>query len=160
MLENNGIDAGGSPTKTIVTYLPPAHKPITKYETVVKHLHLVQEMAHHVNMPAYVLLTRDVSAAAKTYHVLWNLPDEFENVIIYLGDFYLFQENFGIMGQFTSGSRFEDKVYQESYVADIFQMRWNDYWAYLSDSLWIHQSCILFQHNCLSISVIHTNLKT
>ena len=30
------------------------------------------------------------------------------------------------MGQFVSGSGFEDKVYQESYMADIFQSRWND----------------------------------
>ena len=110
-------------------------------------------------MPADVHITLDVGAAAKTYHVLWNFPDEFENVIIYLGDFHLFQENVGIMEQFVSGSGFEDEVYRESYVADIFQMRWNDYWAYLLDSLCIHQSCILSQQNCLRISVIPTNVK-
>ena len=57
MLENNGIKAGGSPTKTIVTYHPPVHKPITQYDTVVEHLHLVQEMDHQVNMPTYAHLT-------------------------------------------------------------------------------------------------------
>ena len=106
-------DACCSPTKTMITYLLPMHKPITEYDTVVEYLHQVQEMAHQVNMP-YAHLTLDVGAAAKTYHVLWNFTDEFENVIIHLGDF---QENFGIMGQFVSGSGFEDIVHQAGLCA-------------------------------------------
>ena len=111
-------DACGSPTKTMITYLPPIHKPITQNDTIVEYLYQVQEMAHQVNMP-YVHLTLDVGAAAKTYHVLWNFPDEFENDIIHLGDLHLFQENFGIMGQFVSGSGFEDIVHQASLCAGI-----------------------------------------
>ena len=85
-------DACGSPTKTMITYLPPIHKPITEYDTVVEYLHQVQEMAHQVNMP-YVHLTLDVGAAAKhNYHVLWNFTNQFENVIIHLGDFHLFYD--------------------------------------------------------------------
>ena len=56
-------DACGSPTKTVITYLPPIHKPITENDTVVEFLHQVQEMAHQLNMP-YVRLTLDVGAAA------------------------------------------------------------------------------------------------
>ena len=45
------------------------------------------------------------------------LSDEFENVIIYLGDFPLFQENFAIMGQFVSGCVLENIVYQSGLSA-------------------------------------------
>ena len=76
----------------------------------------MQTMAQQVNMK-YVHVTLDVGAACKAYHVLWNCPEQFSNIIIHLGDFHLFQEMFGIIGQFVSGSGFEDVIFQAALCA-------------------------------------------
>ena len=65
-----------SPKKTVITYLPPIHKPITEYSTIIEYLTQMQTMAQQVNMK-YVHVTLDVGAACKAYHVLWNCPEEF-----------------------------------------------------------------------------------
>lgn len=102
--------------RTHITYLPPIHRPITDYDTVVEYLSQVQSFARQVNMP-FVHLTLDVGAVAKAFQVVWNFPEEYKNVIIHIGDFHLMQENFGIMGQLISNSGFEDIVFQAGLCA-------------------------------------------
>ena len=73
-------------------------------------------MAEQVHVP-YANLTFDVGAATKAYQVLFNFPQQFINVIIHLGGFHLFQENFEIVGKLISGSGFEDVVFQAKLCA-------------------------------------------
>ena len=54
----------------------------------------------------------DCGAAIKAYHVLWNNPDRFKNIVIHLGDFHTMQAFFGIIGLYISGSGFEDVIFQ------------------------------------------------
>lgn len=56
-------------------------------------------MAAQSNM-RYAHVTTDVGAAAKFYHVIWNNPDEFDNIIIHLGDMHATMEFFGNIGKF------------------------------------------------------------
>ena len=60
----------------------------------------------------YTHITLDCGAAIKAYHVLWNNPGEFKDIIIHLGDFHSMQAMFGVIGSYVSGSGFEDIVYQ------------------------------------------------
>ena len=48
----------------------------------------------------------------KFFHVVWNNPDEFNNVLINLGDFHAMMEFFSTTGKFVAGSGFEEVVYQ------------------------------------------------
>ena len=57
-------------------------------------------------------ITVDVGAAEKYYKVIWNNPDEFEDVIIHLGDFHAFMHFFSNCGKFVTNSEFEEIVYQ------------------------------------------------
>ena len=102
--------------KTVVTYLPPIHHPITNYETVIEFLKQMQGFASNANMN-FVHLTLDVGAAAKSYQTIWNFPDIFANVVVHLGDFHLMQENFSIIGQLVRDSGFEDIVFQAGLCA-------------------------------------------
>lgn len=96
---------------TVITFLPPIISPITEYPTVLECIKQSQLMAAQVNMK-YAHITVDVGAAAKFYHVIWNSPEEFHNVIIHLGDMHAIMEFFGTIGKFISGSGFEEVVYQ------------------------------------------------
>ena len=77
--------------KTVITYLPVIHAQITEYATVVEYITQAQKLADQVNMQ-YVHMTLDVGVAAKAFHATWNYAEEFNNVIIHLGDFHLFQK--------------------------------------------------------------------
>ena len=43
----------------------------------------------------YIHVTTDEGAAEIFYHVIWNNPVEFKNVILHLGDFHGMQSLFG-----------------------------------------------------------------
>ena len=60
----------------------------------------------------YAHITIDGGAASKFYHVIWNNPEEFKNVIIHLGDFHGLQEFFCLIGKIIQGSGFEEIVYE------------------------------------------------
>lgn len=96
---------------TILTFLPPILNPITEYSTVIECIYQSQKLANASNMK-YAHITTDAGAAAKFFHVLWNYPAEFKNVIIHLGDLHGFMEFFGIIGKIIQGSGFEEIVYQ------------------------------------------------
>ena len=59
----------------------------------------------------------DCGAAMKAYHVLWNNPDTFSDVILHLGDFHAMMEIFNIIGTIVAGSRFEDIIFQAGLCA-------------------------------------------
>ena len=96
---------------TILTFLPPILQPITDYSTITECIFQSQKLSKAANM-TYTHITIDGGAASKFYHVLWNNPEEFKNVIIHLGDFHGLQEFFGIIGKIIQGSGFEEIVYQ------------------------------------------------
>ena len=57
-------------------------------------------------------VSADRGAAMKFFHFVWNNPDEFNNVLIHLGDFHAMMEFFSTIGKFVAGSGFEEVVYQ------------------------------------------------
>ena len=65
----------------------------------------------------YTHITMDCGAAMKAYHVLWNNPDTFSDVILHLGDFHAMMEIFNIIGTIVAGSRFEDIIFQAGLCA-------------------------------------------
>ena len=71
-----------------------------------------QKLARALNMK-YTHITVDAGAPAKFYHIIWNNPVEFNDVLIHLGDFHGMMEFFSIIGKIIQGSGFEDIVYQE-----------------------------------------------
>ena len=97
--------------KTVLTYLPPIEKPITDYGTLFEILTRAERLSSEANMK-YVHVIMDCGAAMKMFHVLWNNPDKYSNVIIHLGDFHFMQAFFDVIGRFVSSSGFEDIIYQ------------------------------------------------
>eukprot|EP00112_Aurelia_sp_Birch-Aquarium-sp1_P008666 Seg1960.8 transcript_id=Seg1960.8/GoldUCD/mRNA.D3Y31 product="GTPase-activating protein and VPS9 domain-containing protein 1" protein_id=Seg1960.8/GoldUCD/D3Y31 len=96
---------------THITFLPPIRKPITDYSTVLECIIQSQRLASVSNMK-YTHITVDAGAAAKFYHIIWNNPKDFENVLIHLGDFHGMMEFFSVIGKIIKGSGFEEIVYQ------------------------------------------------
>ena len=70
-----------------------------------------RELARKANMK-YTHITLDVGAAIKAYHVIWNNPNLWSDIIIHLGDFHAINAYFGAIGTFVSGSGFEDILFQ------------------------------------------------
>ena len=58
----------------------------------------------------YAHITVNVGAAEKCYKAICINPDEFKDVILYLGDFHDFM-HFLVTGKFLSNSRFEEILY-------------------------------------------------
>ena len=96
---------------TMITFLPPILHPITQYNTVIECIKQSQKLASASNMK-FTHITVDGGAAMKFFHVVWNNPDEFNNVLIHLGDFHAMMEFFSTIGKFVAGSGFEEMVYQ------------------------------------------------
>ena len=57
-----------------------------------------QKLARASNMK-YTHITVDAGAAAKFYHIIWNKPVEFNDVLIHLGDFHAMMGFFSIIGK-------------------------------------------------------------
>ena len=70
-----------------------------------------EKLAAQSNMK-YTHIVLDCGAAIKAYHVLWNNPDRFKNIVIHLGDFHTMQAFFGVIGLYISGSGFKDVIFQ------------------------------------------------
>ena len=98
---------------TNITFLPPIFNPITEYRTVLECIKQSQQLAS-VSQMKYTHITVDAGAAQKFFHVIWNNPEEFRNVIIHLGDFHAMMGFFGNIGKLVSRSGFEDVVYQSN----------------------------------------------
>lgn len=96
---------------TILTYLPPIQTPITEYRTIVEIFVSSQNLARTMNM-LYVHITLDVGAAIKAFHILWNDTDRWKDIIIHLGDFLAVMVFLGVIGQYVTGSGFEEIAYQ------------------------------------------------
>ena len=58
----------------------------------------------------YTHITVNVGAAEKCYEAICINPDEFKDLILYLGDFHDFM-HFLVTGKFLSNSRFEEILY-------------------------------------------------
>ena len=76
---------------TRITFLPPIRQPITEYSTVIECITQSQRLSRAANMK-YGHISVDAGAAQKFYHVVWNNPSEFGDVIIHLGDFHAMME--------------------------------------------------------------------
>ena len=97
--------------QTVLTFLPPIPCPITEFSTVCETIHRSIHLSKISNMKCRHI-TVDVGAAEKYYKVIWNNPDEFEDVIIHLGDFHAFMHFFSNCGKFVTNSGFGEIVYQ------------------------------------------------
>ena len=97
--------------RTRIIFLPPIRNLITDYITVLECIFQSQKLAETSNM-TYTHITVDAGAAAKFYHILWNNPQEFNKVLMHLGDFHGMMEFFSIIGKIVQGSGFEELVYQ------------------------------------------------
>ena len=102
---------GEKQSKTHLTFLPVIRKPITQYCSVLECIYQSIKYSEQCNM-TYTHVTTDEGADEKFYHVIWNNPVEFKNVILHLGDFHGMQSLFGIIGKLVSNSGFEDVLYQ------------------------------------------------
>ena len=91
--------------------LPPIRYPIsTVLECIVKS----QKLARASKMK-YTHITVDAEVAAKFYHIIWNNPVKFNDILIHPGDFHGMMEFFSIIGKIIQGSSFEDIVYQAGF---------------------------------------------
>ena len=68
-----------------------------------------------VSNTTYVHITVDAGAAQKFYHVIWNNPEKFDNVVVHLGYFHGVIEFFGTVRKLVSGSGFGEVVYQAGF---------------------------------------------
>ena len=59
----------------------------------------------------YTHITVNVGAAKKSYKAICIIPDEFKDVILYLGDFHDFMHFFSNCGKFLSNSMLEENLY-------------------------------------------------
>lgn len=94
-----------------MTYLPPISSPITEYSTIIEMFHQSRQLAKQSNM-LYTHITLDAGAAIKAFHVVWNNPAEWSDIIIHLGDFHAMMAFFAVIGRFVEGSGFEDVLFQ------------------------------------------------
>ena len=96
---------------TVLAYLPPIQKPITNYETIFEIFHTSRNLSQQSNI-LYTHITFDLGAAMKAYHVIWNNPELWFDIIIHLGDFHAMVTFFSVIGKFVSGSGFEEVIFQ------------------------------------------------
>ena len=96
---------------TTMTYMSPIETPITDYVTFVKMFKISRKLAEQSNM-LYTHITLDVGAAIKAYHVIWNNPTAWSDIVIHLGDFHAMMAFFGVIGKFVEGSGFEEIAFQ------------------------------------------------
>ena len=97
--------------QTVLTFLLPIPCPIREFSTVRETIHRSIHLSKISNMK-YTHITVDVPAAEKYYKAIWNNPDEFKDVIVYLWDFHSFMHFFSNCGKFVTNSWFEEIVYQ------------------------------------------------
>ena len=76
-----------SPVKTVLSYLPPIYAKVNEFTTILRYLRYLQGLTTAANMP-YANITVDVGAATNAFKTVWNLPEQFSNVMIHLGDFH------------------------------------------------------------------------
>lgn len=96
---------------TMMTYLPPILTPITEYPTIIEMFYVSRQLAKQSNM-TYTHITLDVGAAIKAFHVIWNNPVAWSDIVIHLGDFHAMMAYFGVIGLYVSGSGFEEVLFQ------------------------------------------------
>ncbi|CAB3979305.1 Hypothetical predicted protein [Paramuricea clavata] len=61
---------------------------------------------------SYTHITLDVGAAIKAFHVVWNNPGAWSDIIIHLGDFHAIMAFFAVIGHFVEGSGFKYVLFQ------------------------------------------------
>ena len=69
---------------TRMTYLPPIQTPIIEYATIIEMFYVSRQVAKQSNM-LYMDITLDAGAACKAFHVVWNNPIAWSDIIIHLG---------------------------------------------------------------------------
>lgn len=94
-----------------MTYLPPISTPITEYDTIIEMFKVSRELRKQSNM-SYTHITLDAGTAIKAYHVIWNRPSLWSDIIIHLGDFHAMMAFFGVIGRLVSNSGFEEVLFQ------------------------------------------------
>ena len=97
--------------QTVQTFLPPIPCQVTEFSTVFETIHRSIRLSKISNMK-YTIITVDVGAAEKYHKLIWNNSDEFEDIIIHLGNFHAFMDFFSNGGKFVTNSGSEEIAYQ------------------------------------------------
>ena len=71
--------------QTVLTFFPPISCSVTKFSTVSETKHRSIHLSKITNKK-YTHIVLDVGAAEKHYEAIWINPDEFKDIIIYLGN--------------------------------------------------------------------------
>ena len=90
--------------QTVLTFLSSIPCPVTKSSTICETKHRSIHLSK-ISIMKYTYIVVNLGAAEKYYKAICINPDEFKDVILYLGDFH-------ICGKFLSNSWFEEILYQ------------------------------------------------
>ena len=63
----------------------------------------LQSLAATVNMP-YLNITLDVGTTLNAFKFLWNGVEQYQNILIHLGDFHFMTENFQVSHVYKNNS--------------------------------------------------------
>ena len=89
--------------KTTEIYLPPLVLEVTESSTIQKYVEYLQSLAATVNM-SYVNIIVDVAAALNAFKFLQNRVEQYQNVLIHLGNFHFMTENFQVLHAYKNHS--------------------------------------------------------
>ena len=79
--------------KTHEKYLPPLATKITVPNTIYTYMEYFQKLSKAMHMEC-VNITLDIRAAITAYKFLWGNLERLSNVVIHIGGFHYFKENF------------------------------------------------------------------
>lgn len=102
--------------KSTVDYMVPIHKPITENATVQQVLRLCQQATKDVNQEV-TIITFDLAVVMKAYSIIWQNPEEFQNILVRIGVFHTICSYLGVLGKMMSGSGFEDIIIEAGICA-------------------------------------------
>ena len=89
---------------------------MTDFSTFNQYLMYLQKLAAEANMP-HVNVSLGIGAAINAFKCVWNFPDKFNIVLIYLDNFHFIKENFGVIAKLIAGLGFQDVVFQSEYYS-------------------------------------------
>jgi len=89
-----------------IGYMTPIFNPATDQSTVKQCLITSMEATKKLQQE-YTFVTFDLAMAKIAYNIVWDMPDEFKNVIIHLGGFHIMCSYMGVLGKMMTGTGFE-----------------------------------------------------
>lgn len=114
----NVLSNQGKPVvKDTISYLPTIHAPATQMSTVYHILEQVKQIRAHLHIPEIVCVF-DQALYAKASEVVWNRPEEYENVILRMGTFHTICVMLSIVGKRFGDAGLRDVAVESDIVAE------------------------------------------